>query len=151
MGGFIANDQFRSTDTSAGGRYNADASRDVEFIDIDTPGGKKVLVHPLFGSVTNDGRIHIKLKRSVGAEVAVARGELDDRPPVREGADEDPLREARAGGGAAVRRVAGRKGELGESSEKARQLSGFLEGMRPESQGRGTPARGFPGMADALR
>ncbi|KAJ4362921.1 hypothetical protein N0V83_010038 [Neocucurbitaria cava] len=73
VGGFVANDQYRSTDTSSASRANISNARDVETIDIDTPGGKKVLVQPLFGSVTNDGRIHIKLKRSSGPEVQVAR------------------------------------------------------------------------------
>lgn len=145
VGGFVANDQYRSTDISSSSRANFSNSRDVETIDIDTPGGRKVLVQPMFGSVSNDGRIHIKLKRSTGAEVQVARGELDDKPPVRESVmDEGDLL-----------RDLGRKGsgvkELDEQSAKARQLSDFLGGMRPERDGKKTPGRGFPGVADALR
>jgi hypothetical protein len=143
VGGFVANDQFRSTDTSSASRMNISNARDVETIDIDTPGGKKVLVSPIFGSVTNDGRIHIKLKRATGAEVQVARGEFDDKPPVRENVDADPLK--------GLGNMMGKSGvkELDEQSDRARQLSSFLEGMRPE--GKGKPAPGFPGVAEALR
>ena len=55
-------------------------------IDIRTEGGAKINVLPRYGSVTNDGRIHIKLNRSVGAEVQVANGALEDRPPERSAA-----------------------------------------------------------------
>jgi hypothetical protein len=146
VAGFVANDQFRSTDTSTANRANISNSRDVETIDIDTPGGKKILVHPMFGSVTNDGRIHIKLMRATGAEVQVARGELDDKPPVREHFDADPLRglSSLASRGSGVR-------ELDEQSARAKQLSSFLEQMRPEAEGRGSPALGFPGVKDAVR
>jgi hypothetical protein len=93
--------------------------------------------------VTNDGRIHIKLKRASGAEVQVARGELEDRPPVRENADANPLR--------GLGELMGKSGikELDEQSDKARQLSSFLDGMKPAGPGR--PPPGLPGMADALR
>ncbi|KAH7361305.1 mitochondrial ribosomal protein MRP51 [Pyrenochaeta sp. MPI-SDFR-AT-0127] len=122
VGGFVANDQFRSTDTSSGSRANISNARDVETIDLDTVGGKKVLVQPMFGSVTNDGRIHIKLKRSSGPEVQVARGELDDKPPMREGFDSDPLRNL---GGTAKSGIK----ELDEQSARAKQLNSFLDGM----------------------
>lgn len=141
VGGFVANDQFRSTDTSSASRANISNARDVETIDIDTTGGKKVLVQPLFGSVTNDGRIHIKLKRSSGPEVQVARGALDDKPPARANSDIDPFKDLFIG-------KSGIK-ELDEQSAKAKELSSFLEGMKP--QGRGQPGKGFPGVADALR
>jgi hypothetical protein len=90
--------------------------------------------------------VHLKLKRSYGPEVAVAKGELDDKPPVREAAKEDQsdLLRNLARGKSGVK-------ELDEQSDKARQLSGFLEGMRPEPTGRGRPPRGFPGVGDALR
>ncbi|KAF2824134.1 hypothetical protein CC86DRAFT_371538 [Ophiobolus disseminans] len=141
VAGFVANDEYKSTDTKSSSMNALTNTRDVETIDIDTPGGKKVLVQPMFGSVTNDGRIHLKLKRSVGAEVQVAQGELDDKPPVREHYDSDPLSSLGQG----------RSGvkELDEQSERARQLSGILHAMTPE--GKGQPAPGFPGMADALR
>jgi hypothetical protein len=143
VGGFVANDQYRSTDIGSASRLNFSNARDVETIDVETVGGKKVLVSPLFGSVTNDGRIHIKLKRASGAEVQVARGELDDKPPVRENADTDPLK--------GLGDLMGKSGvkELDEQSDRAKQLSSFLEGMKPEGKGR--PAQGFPGVADALR
>ncbi|KAF2029713.1 hypothetical protein EK21DRAFT_67022 [Setomelanomma holmii] len=144
VGGFVANDQFRSTDTTSTNRHNISNARDVETIDIDTVGGKKVLVQPMFGSVTNDGRIHIKLKRSTGAEIQVARGELDDKPPMRENFDADPLKNLSSFGKSGVK-------ELDESSARAKQLSSFLEQMRPEKEAKGSPAQGFPGVADALR
>lgn len=145
VGGFVTNDQYRSTDISVSRTANSNNAKDVETIDIDTPGGKKILVQPLFGSVSNDGRIHIKIRRSVGPEAQVARGELDDKPPVRENALDDS--ELLKGLG---RKDSGIK-ELDEQSAKARQLSDFLGGMRPESEGKGTPGRGFPGVGDALR
>jgi hypothetical protein len=144
VGGFVANDQFRSTDASSANRFNVSNARDVETIDIDTPGGMKVLVHPMFGSVANDGRIHMKLMRSMGAEAQVARGLLDDKPPVRENMDSDPLKDL----GKVAKSSSG--GEA-EGSARARQFSSFLEQMRPESEGKGSPARGFPGVGDALR
>jgi hypothetical protein len=144
VGGFVANDQYRSTDTSSANRANISNARDVETIDIDTPGGKKVMVQPMFGSVSNDGRIHVKLRRSVGAEVQVARGELDDKPPVRENFDENPLRDLGRVGRGGVK-------EFDGESARAKQFSSFMEQMKPESQGKGTPAQGFPGVADALR
>lgn len=121
VAGFIANDQFRSTDTSSASKASHANSRDVETIDIDTVGGKKVLVQPQFGSVTNDGRIHIKIKRSLGPEVAVARGELDDLPPVRDLGESSAALRGLGGGVSGVR-------ELDEQSARARQLSGFLGG-----------------------
>ncbi|USP74709.1 hypothetical protein yc1106_01983 [Curvularia clavata] len=144
VGGFVANDQFKSTETMSASRANIAGAKDVETIDIDTPGGRKIPVQPLFGSVTNDGRIHIKLKRSTGPEVAVARGELDDRPPVRENVDEDPLR----GLGSSL----GKSGvkELDEQSGEAKELGRFLESVTPRGK-KGTPAPGFPGVAEALR
>ena len=144
VGGFVANDQFKSTDSNFASRAgNRREAKDVETIDVDTPGGKKLLVNPLFGSVTNDGRIHIKLLRSTGPEIAVARGELDDKPPVRENVDEDPLRDLSAG--------LGRSGvkELDEMSGEAQKFSEFLESQRP--QGRASPPKGFPGVGEALR
>jgi hypothetical protein len=145
VGGFVANDQYRSTDVSSSTRQNFSNARDVETIDIDTPGGKKVLVQPLFGSVGNDGRVHLKLKRSTGAEVQVARGELEDKPPVRENViNESDLLKDLGGRRSGVK-------ELDEQSAKARQLSDFLGGMRPEKDGKGSPPRGFPGVGDALR
>jgi hypothetical protein len=144
VGGFVANDQYRSTDRSSASFANMSNARDVETIDVDTVGGKKVLVQPMFGSVANDGRIHIKLKRSTGAEIQVARGELEDKPPVRENMDNDPLRDLSSMGRSGVQ-------ELDEQSSRAKQLSSFLEQMRPEREGKGSPASGFPGVADALR
>lgn len=143
VGGFVANDQYRNTDTMSVARANLPGAKDVETIDIDTPGGRKIAVEPLFGSVTNNGRIHIKLKRSTGAEMAVARGELDDKPPVREHVDEDPLRNLTS--------TMGRSGvkELDEQSGEAVRFSQFLESVTP--QGKNSAPPGFPGVASALR
>ncbi|OAL03269.1 hypothetical protein IQ06DRAFT_291094 [Phaeosphaeriaceae sp. SRC1lsM3a] len=146
VAGFVANDPYRSTDTNSSVKNAFTHGRDVETIDLDTPGGKKVFVQPQFGSVANDGRIHIRVLRSTGAEAQVKRGDLDDRPPVRQNVEEDPLKEfesmVASGGGVK---------ELDERSSTARQFSSFMERMRPEKEGRGTPARGFPGVGDALR
>lgn len=173
VAGFVANDPHRATDYKSNARV-MQAGKDVENIDIDTPGGKKVFVQPLFGSVANNGRIHIRLARSEGAERLVKQGELDDRPPVRENAEEDPLKEiemmAKRGSGRGIGRSdrgsdrglselesmargGSRKGarEMGEGSQSARQFSDFMENMRPERDGKGTPGRGFPGVGDALR
>lgn len=173
VAGFIANDSHRATDHKANKGF-MEASKDVQNIDLDTPGGKKIFVQPLFGSVANDGRIHIRLDRSEGAERLVKQGELDDRPPVRANADEDPLKEiqmmARRSSSSGFARMdrggdsgiaglesmarGGNRGgarEMGEGSQSARQFSDFMKNMRPEKDGKGTPARGFPGVGDALR
>ncbi|KAH7382427.1 mitochondrial ribosomal protein MRP51 [Phaeosphaeria sp. MPI-PUGE-AT-0046c] len=146
VAGFVANDEFRNTRTSSAINKASDFGKDVETIDLDTPGGKKVFVQPQFGSVANDGRIHVKVLRSTGAEAQVKKGALDDLPPMRQNAEEDPLKdlESMVGSGGAAR-------DMGEGSRSARQFSNFMEGMRPEREGRGTPGRGFPGVADALR
>jgi hypothetical protein len=143
VAGFVANDQFRSTDAVGLSRAHLSNAKDVETIDIDTYGGKKILVQPLFGSVTGDGRIQIKLQRSTGPEVQVARGELDDRPPVRENYDANPFRNfAGSMGKSGVK-------ELDEMSGEAQKFTDFLEAQK--SPGRAQPGPGFPGMADALR
>ena len=137
VAGFVANDQFRTTDTSAFGRGGRTAARDVETLDIETPGGKKLLVSPQFGSVSNNGRIQIKLARATGPEVAVARGELEDRPPPR--ANAAPDADIRAG-----LRSFGRSGieELDAQSERAQQLTGFVPGIRrPKMPAHGRNAR----------
>ncbi|CAG5149439.1 uncharacterized protein ALTATR162_LOCUS2369 [Alternaria atra] len=143
VGGFVANDQFKGTDYTPRNPANFANAKDVETIDVDTPGGKKIMVQPVFGSVTNDGRIHIRLARATGPEVAVARGELDDKPPVRDNVDNNDLRSLVSGVG-----KSGVK-ELDEKSEQAQQFSEFLQRERP--QGHARPPKGFPGMAEALR
>lgn len=144
VGGFVANDQFKGIDYSPVNRNASMANaKDVETIDVDTPGGKKIMVQPRYASVTNDGRIHIKLDRATGPEVMIARGELDDKPPVRANIDNGDLESIVSGVG-----KSGVK-ELDEMSEKGQQLSEFLQREAP--QGRAKPAKGFPGMAEALR
>ena len=140
----MANDQFKGIDYSPVNRNaNMANAKDVETIDVDTPGGKKIMVQPRYASVTNDGRIHIKLDRATGPEVMIARGELDDKPPVRANIDNGDLESIVSGVG-----KSGVK-ELDEMSEKGQQLSEFLQHEAP--QGRAKPAKGFPGMAEALR
>jgi hypothetical protein len=141
VGGFVANDEHRSTDVLP--YRGIKGSKDVETLDVDTPGGKKIMVQPQYGSVTNDGRIHIKLSRSTGQEVAVSRGEFDDKPPPRQYAEHVPFGNLISG--------AGKSGikQLDEQSEQGQQFSEFLESTKP--QGHAQPPRGFPGMADALR
>lgn len=119
VGGFITNDSVRGIDATSAIRTSLNNTRDVETIDIDTPGGKKLGVKVLYGAVATDGRIHIKAKRATGPEVAVARGELEDKPPEREHVMDDLLVDL-AGG-----QVTGVK-ELDEESVKAKQLTGFL-------------------------
>lgn len=142
VGGFVANDDHRGTDSYTVPR-NFGASKDVETIDVDTPGGRKIMVQPQFGSVTNDGRIQIKLSRSVGPEVAVGRGEFDEKPPSRPYAENVSFRTLVGGA-----KKSGIK-ELDEQSEQGQQFSEFLESTKP--QGHAQPPRGFPGVAEALR
>ncbi|KAI4616241.1 uncharacterized protein J4E87_008753 [Alternaria ethzedia] len=142
VGGFVANDDHSGT-TSYTVPRNYAAAKDVETIDVDTPGGRKIMVQPQFGSVTNDGRIQIKLKRSVGQEVAVGRGEFDEKPPARPYAEKVSFRNLVGGA-----KKSGIK-ELDEQSEQGQQFSEFLESTKP--QGHAQPPRGFPGMAEALR
>ena len=153
VAGFVANDQYRATDVSSASRANISNARDVETIDIDTPGGKKVLVNPQFGSVSNDGRIHIKLKRSTGPEVAVARGELDDAPPIRESGERfgkapSNFSGFRHGGFGGLARRNERSGvkELDELSAQGQRFTDFLKSPK-----KGESGPGFSGVADELR
>ncbi|KAJ4359964.1 uncharacterized protein N0V89_000523 [Didymosphaeria variabile] len=114
VAGFVTNDEFVSTGERSGRfRANEDPAYDI---DVRTEGGAKVNILPQFASVTNNGRIHIKLKRSIGAEVQVANGSLEDRPPSRanfEGNSENLLRNLGSG----------RSGtELDEQSPQAQQF-----------------------------
>ena len=159
VAGFVANDDQRATDVSSAKRNAFQNARDVETIDIVTPGGKKVLVNPQFGSVSNDGRIHIKIERAEGAEVAVARGELEDRPPPVRSAQQAPLESVfppRNKGGVAryvagannsaadelaeLSKQGGRGGaaqELGEMSAQGKQFAEFLQRPTSEQSGSG--------------
>jgi hypothetical protein len=161
VSGFVANDEHSEYQSARG---NFSRARDVETIDINTPGGKKILVNPQFGSVSNDGRVHIKLSRSSGPEVAVARGALEDRPPQRDGQSADFTinfsKNGNRGGFArkdqssgvpeldALSRMGRDDGaqELSELSEQGKQFAELLQ-----SPARGQPGPGFPGVADALR
>ncbi|KAF2443148.1 hypothetical protein P171DRAFT_56264 [Karstenula rhodostoma CBS 690.94] len=116
VAGFVTNDEFVSTGERKNFRANEDPAYDI---DIKTEGGAKVNVLPRFASVTNNGRVHIKLQRSVGAEVQVAKGELEDRPPGRSAAVENPEDLLRGLG-------SGQSGtELDEQSPQAQQLMQF--------------------------
>lgn len=78
VAGFVAIDDHR-----VGSERVHQINTDPAFeIDIKTPGGAKVDVNPRFGSITNDGRVHLKLQRASGPEIQVAKGELEERPPV---------------------------------------------------------------------
>jgi hypothetical protein len=166
VAGFVANDEKRATDVSSAKRNAFQNARDVETIDIVTPGGKKVLVNPQFGSVSNDGRIHIKIERAEGAEVAVARGQLEDRPPpVRSAQQPNESVFSPRGKGGMARYVAGannsasselaelsaqggRDGaaqELGEMSAQGKQFAEFLQ--RPTSE---QPGSGLADLVDAV-
>lgn len=90
VAGFVTNDMQHGI----GERSKMMAGRDpAAEIDINTEGGAKLNVIPQYASVTNDGRIHIKTTRSFGAEVMVANGELEDKPPQRQPSKKDSLRD----------------------------------------------------------
>ena len=158
VAGFIANDQHRATDVSSSNKASFQNVRDVETIDIDTPGGKKFLVNPQFGTVSNDGRIHIKVLRSSGADMAVARGDLVDTPPARptlHGIDLDPSKRDFRGFASRSHKSGVKELDdmtrdaaklLDESSAQGKQFADFLTSPAP-----GQPGPGFPGVADALR
>jgi hypothetical protein len=122
IAGFVTKDPENSSPQN----YNRRLANSVESIDVDTYGGGKVDVLPRFASVSTDGRIHIKVARSVGAEVNVARGELEDRPPVRRGAEQDPLRNLTSRGPEGT--------TLGEESEQAKKV---IEMIRQAAEKRG--------------
>lgn len=132
VGGFVANDQYRATDTSSASKSRFTNVRDVETIDIDTPGGKKLLVNPLFASVSNDGRIHLKLVRSTGPEAAVARGELEDLPPVRQHEYDTDFRRRspRSRANANARNPNSGAQELDELSQAGQKFTDFLSTAR---------------------
>jgi hypothetical protein len=137
VAGFVTNDSEGNTGgPSDWSKYNANKriSNNVEVIDIDTVGGAKLDVLPRFASVNTDGRIHIKVSRSVGAEINVARGELQDRPPERTQVERNPLRNLTGRGaegttlgegsaeaikvGEMIGEAVGRKGREGDASER---------------------------------
>ncbi|KAF2113248.1 mitochondrial ribosomal protein subunit-domain-containing protein [Lophiotrema nucula] len=89
IGGFVVDDEHSSIDTSMSNPQQA--GRDVQTIDIDTPGGKKIQVEPRYASITPDGRVHVSVHRRSGGEVSVAKGWLEDLPPVRENEVVEPL------------------------------------------------------------
>jgi len=121
VAGFVTNDPERSNGGSSDwSKYNANKriSNNVEVIDIETEGGAKLDVLPRFASVNTNGRIHIKLNRSVGAEVNVARGELEDRPPERRKVEKNPLENLTGRGSAGT--------TLGEGSEQALKVEEMI-------------------------
>lgn len=125
VAGFVTNDEFVATGERKGGfRANEDPAYDI---DIRTEGGAKINVLPRFGSVTNNGRIHIKLNRSIGAEVQVARGTLEDRPPTRAPSEESSENLLRNLG-------KGKSGtELDEQSPQAQQFLQFASNAQASS------------------
>ncbi len=123
VGGFVANDDLKSTDYNSAVRTYTSNAQDVETIDIDTEGGKKVLVQPAFGSVANNGRIMMKLYRATGQEGMVAQGLLDDTPVLNLGEGEQENLES--------------GGENEHSAAMARELERILTrqpGARVDSQ-----------------
>jgi hypothetical protein len=116
VAGFVTNDDFVATGEKKNFRANEDPAYDI---DVRTEGGAKVNVLPRFASVTNNGRIHIKLQRSVGAELQVAKGALEDRPPTRISVEPNPenlLRNLASGTSGT---------ELDEQSPQAQQFMQF--------------------------
>ncbi|KAF1998752.1 hypothetical protein P154DRAFT_494778 [Amniculicola lignicola CBS 123094] len=81
VAGFVADDEHRNS--SVNKSPSASAQTSVDYLNVDIEGGLKIWVEPQFGSVTSDGRISLKLARRSGAEIAVKKGALEDRPPVR--------------------------------------------------------------------
>jgi hypothetical protein len=166
VGGFVAMDPH-SSEAQKKHEHMFASKRDVEVIDIDTPGGKKILVQPKYGGVSNDGRVHLHIMRSTGPEIRVAQGYLEDAPPSLEKRDfevdfgnkKKGYTFARKDQKSGIRELdelsaAGRKDarkedaahELSAMSAQGKQFQDFLQ-----SPGRGQPGPGFPGVADALR
>ncbi|KAF2275695.1 uncharacterized protein EI97DRAFT_434113 [Westerdykella ornata] len=117
VAGFVADDEFRSTPVG----YNSGNSvEDLGVLDVETEGGRKVHVQPLFAAVDPSGKIHIKVRRSHGAELQVARGQLEDRPPERKNVDRNPLASLKLGG----------SGNRGPDNAQDEQMEGFFELMK---------------------
>ncbi|KAJ4371084.1 hypothetical protein N0V86_008779 [Didymella sp. IMI 355093] len=166
VGGFVALDEHRAVNNAAKNHY-MQSGRDVETIDITTPGGRKIFVNPQFGGVSNDGRVHLKVLRSTGPEINVARGHTEDLPPTEtqnytmdignrrkgwsrfakkgEQSGVPELDELSARGRAEPRRQDAAH-ELSEMSAQGKQFADYIQ-----SPARGQPGPGFPGVADALR
>ncbi|KAF2257874.1 hypothetical protein CC78DRAFT_527151 [Lojkania enalia] len=85
VGGFVTEDEIRSTGPTRNNTSN------VEFIDVRTEGGLKIMVEPMNASIAPDGKVHVKVFRRAGESVSVARGYLDDKPPVPQAAEAEPL------------------------------------------------------------
>jgi hypothetical protein len=136
VAGFVANDDHSAAQMGSSRIHSK--GRSVEYIDAETPGGMKMWVQPQFGSVTPTGRVHLKLKRGVGEDVAVARGQFDDVAPARENNEtvEESLLSLMPKGGKV----------LAEGSSKADEVLNFLEGM---TKGKGSEAP-KDGAVDAL-
>jgi hypothetical protein len=128
VAGFVANDEHSATPQMRSNQAYS-KGRSVENIDFETPGGMKMWVQPQFGSVTPTGRVHLKLRRGVGEDVAVARGQFDDVAPARESHEtvEESLMNLMPKGG----RV------LAEGSSKADEVMNFLKSMTQGKEGGG--------------
>ncbi|KAF2019230.1 hypothetical protein BU24DRAFT_418816 [Aaosphaeria arxii CBS 175.79] len=96
VAGFVTEDEH-SKMTSMATRGSARFESGIQTLDVDTHGGKKVPVQPQFASVSPDGKVFIKVKRSNGPELAVSRGQLEDKPPEREGNQTTSLNDLRSG------------------------------------------------------
>lgn len=145
IAGFVTSDEYVATGERKNYRTTEDPAYDI---DIATEGGAKLSVLPRYASVTNSGRVHIKLHRSVGAELQVARGALEDRPPVR-AVPVESAKNLLSGLGNAPSGT-----ELDEQSPQARQLMQFASdaaSLGGAQQPRGqAPSRGA-GVGDHLR
>jgi hypothetical protein len=126
VAGFVADDEHRNAQTINFKNPSANA-KDLLVLDIDTPGGAKVPVQPSFAAVSPDGKVHIKTHRSYGAELAVSRGQLDERPPERQNSDVDPLASLNLGSSG----VAELDAQTKQSEEKNRQrIDQFMKVMQ---------------------
>lgn len=146
LAGFVANDQHRASDV---GSARNPAILDVETIDIDTPGGRKVLVNPQFATVTNDGRIHIKLQRSTGPEIAVAKGVLEDYPYFRQKSQGlDEFERSRRGEAGFAQGVGSGVPQLDELSARGRRFVEFVEGEGRSAGREGLGTEGREGVKE---
>lgn len=87
VAGFVANDEWKGS----GMQHDRTAVAATERLDVDTEGGAKLAVHPMYAAVSPDGKVNIKLIRTYDAELKVAQGQLDDKPPQRENVEVKPL------------------------------------------------------------
>ncbi|KAF1960820.1 hypothetical protein CC80DRAFT_264957 [Byssothecium circinans] len=128
-------------------RDTGNVRKNTDIFDHITVGGPKVEVLPQFASVSPDGRIHMKVQKTWGAEVLVKKGQLDDKPPARTQVDAEPLNDLFSKG--AEGRTLGANSEQARSVEK--MIQGFARGRDDEGQDGWEEGESRRGLAEALR